>query len=125
MSINEKIVKFTKTLKVNIVALYVAFQSEEITKRAKAFVFITLAYALSPIDLIPDFIPLLGYLDDLILLPIAVFISIKLIGNSLWKKSQKKAMLMDRNSLPKFKFGIFLIILTWIVVLFVVIQFIC
>lgn len=117
MSIKEKVIKLTKRIKFNIIALYVAFQSDDISKKAKVFVFITLAYALSPIDLIPDFIPVLGYLDDLILLPITIFISIKLIGNSLWEKSKKEAEFMDIKSLPNFKFGIFLIITTWILIL--------
>jgi uncharacterized membrane protein YkvA (DUF1232 family) len=117
MSIKEKVIKLTKRIKFNIIALYVAFQSDDISKKAKVFVFITLAYALSPIDLIPDFIPILGYIDDLILLPITIFISIKLIGNSLWEKSKKEAEFMDRKSLPNFKFGIFLIITTWLLIL--------
>lgn len=125
MSIKEKVIKLTKSIKFNIIALYVAFQSDDMSKKAKLFVFITLAYALSPIDLIPDFIPILGYIDDLTLLPIAIFISIKLIGNSLWEKSKKEAKFIDRKSLPNFKFGVLLIIITWLFILLVAIKINC
>jgi uncharacterized membrane protein YkvA (DUF1232 family) len=125
MSIKEKVIKLTKSIKFNIIALYVAFQSDDISKKAKLFVFITLAYALSPIDLIPDFIPILGYIDDLIFLPIAIFISIKLIGNSLWEKSKKEAKFIDRKSLPNFKFGVLLIIITWLFILLIAIKINC
>ena len=61
-----------------------------------------MAYALSPIDLIPDFIPILGYLDDLVLLPIGIYLSVKLIPAPLWLEFQAHAELMNLD-LPKNK----------------------
>ena len=58
-----------KKLKKDIPAVFLAFQHKATPWYAKAVLGITLIYALSPIDLIPDFIPVLGYLDDVILLP--------------------------------------------------------
>ena len=58
--------KWARTLKKNIYALYLARQDARVPILAKVIIILIVAYALSPIDLIPDFIPLLGYLDDLI-----------------------------------------------------------
>ena len=58
-----------KKLKLELTAVYYAYRDPGINLLPKLIIIITLGYALSPIDLIPDFIPILGYLDDLILLP--------------------------------------------------------
>lgn len=68
-----------KKLKTDIPALFLALKDKDTPVLAKIFAWITVAYALSPIDLIPDFIPVLGYLDDVILLPTLVALTIKLI----------------------------------------------
>lgn len=57
---------------------------------AKAFSLIAIAYALSPIDLIPDFIPLLGYLDDVIILPVLIALSLRFIPEEAKKEAEKK-----------------------------------
>lgn len=68
-----------RALKTELTALWYASQDPRLPLRAKAAIALTLAYALSPIDLIPDFIPVLGYLDDLILVPALITLSIRLI----------------------------------------------
>ena len=77
--IAEKIKIQAKNLKLNISALYLVFKRNDVPIIAKVLIIITVGYALSPIDLIPDFIPVLGYLDDLIILPFLIYLSIKLI----------------------------------------------
>ena len=67
-----------KKLKTDIPALFLALKDDNTPIIAKIFAGITVAYALSPVDLVPDFIPVLGYLDDVILLPMLVVLTIKL-----------------------------------------------
>ena len=77
----------TKKLKMDIPAIFLALKDKETPIIAKIFAGITVAYALSPIDLIPDFIPVLGYLDDVILLPAFVALTIKFIPNDILEKN--------------------------------------
>lgn len=75
----------------DIYTLYLAVRDPRIPFVAKAVILITIAYAFSPIDLIPDFIPVLGYLDDLLLLPLGIWISIKLIPTEVLHEYRQKA----------------------------------
>ena len=70
--------KWAAALKHNACALYLASNDERVPFAAKIVVGLVIAYALSPIDLIPDFIPVVGYLDDLILLPLGILLVIRL-----------------------------------------------
>lgn len=85
MSLKER----AKKLKTDIPAIFLALKDRETPKVAKIFAGITVAYALSPIDLIPDFIPILGYLDDVILLPALVALTIKFIPPEILEKNRK------------------------------------
>ncbi|MDY4789423.1 MAG: YkvA family protein [Bacteroidales bacterium] len=81
---------------------------------AKIMIVLTISYAVSPIDLIPDFIPVLGYLDDLIILPIMITISIKLIPKEVFEDCRIKAR--EKIRISK-RFGILsalIIILLWV-----------
>ncbi|MGD1830479.1 MAG: YkvA family protein [Spirochaetaceae bacterium] len=82
----------------------------------KLLILFTLAYALSPIDLIPDFILVLGLLDDLIILPTLITLSIKSIPKDLLEESKKKAFL-EPVSLKKNWFFAVLFILIWIILI--------
>lgn len=71
------------------------------------------AYALSPIDLIPDFIPLLGYLDDLLLLPIGIYLALKLIPPAVLTESRQKAS-GTTSELPKSRIAAIVIVILWV-----------
>lgn len=85
-----------RTLKRNITALYFAYLDARTPWYAKAFILVVVAYALSPIDIIPDFVPLLGYLDDLILLPLGIWFALRLIPPSVMVDAHEQAALHPR-----------------------------
>ena len=78
-------------LKIDIPAIFLALSDRETPVIAKIFAGITVAYALSPIDLIPDFIPVLGYLDDVLLLPLLVALTVKWIPKDVLERNRKQA----------------------------------
>jgi hypothetical protein len=74
-----------------------------------------LAYAVSPIDLIPDFIPVLGLLDELILLPLGIALAVKLTPEPLWQARLAEAE-AGRDRLPRMLWGAALVVLVWLLV---------
>jgi uncharacterized membrane protein YkvA (DUF1232 family) len=91
MSVLEKIKRWAGTLRGNIKALSLARKDPRVPWAAKAVLVLVVAYALSPIDLIPDFIPVLGLLDDLILLPLGIALAIRLMPKDVWAECQLRA----------------------------------
>lgn len=79
----QRIKDWILKVKRQLIVLHLAYQDHNTPWYAKVLIFLIIAYALSPIDLIPDFIPVLGYLDDLILLPIGIYLAIKLIPKNV------------------------------------------
>ena len=105
-----------KKLKTDIPALFLALKDRRTPFLAKFFAAITVVYALSPVDLIPDFIPILGYLDDLIILPALVALTIRMIPRELLAEKQKQAENLWQNGKPeKWYYGI-PFVLIWIAV---------
>lgn len=80
-----------KALKQEIVAIYLAYQKKETPLIAKIMAFLVVAYAVSPIDLIPDFVPVLGYLDDLLILPMGIRLVLKLIPKEVMDQCRMEA----------------------------------
>ena len=72
-------------------ALYYAYRDPRVPWYAKAFIALVVAYAFSPIDLIPDFIPILGYLDDLLLIPLGVGLALRMIPAEVMRESRARA----------------------------------
>ena len=105
-----------KKLKTDIPAIFLALKDKETPIIAKIFAGITVAYALSPIDLIPDFIPILGYLDDVILLPAFVALTIKFIPNDILEKKRKLSERMWENGKQKKWYYAIPIVLIWILI---------
>ncbi|RWX32769.1 DUF1232 domain-containing protein, partial [Rhizobium leguminosarum] len=79
MQLISKAKNWAKSLKRDIVALWLAARDPRVPWHAKVVAGAVAAYALSPIDLIPDFIPILGYLDDLLILPLGIMLAIRLV----------------------------------------------
>lgn len=114
-----------KQLKIDIPALFLCLKSKETPVLAKVIAGITVAYALSPIDLIPDFIPVLGYLDDVILLPALIALTIKLIPGELFERYREEAQGMWENGKPKRWYFAIPVIVIWMLVLWLIFSKIC
>ena len=91
MGFRENLEQRARSLKAETFALYLAGRHPSIPWYAKLFVASVVAYALSPIDLIPDFIPILGYLDDLVLVPLGIALAIRLIPGPVLDEYRTKA----------------------------------
>ena len=113
-----------KQLKADIPALALALKDADTPFLAKILVGVTVAYALSPIDLIPDFIPILGYLDDLILLPLLVTLTLKLIPHAVFEKCRVQAQGMWQNGKPKKWYYALPIIAIWAILIICIIKII-
>lgn len=119
-----KIAEIIKVIKLKIKVVYLAYKNENTPIIAKVFAAITVGYALSPIDLIPDFIPILGYLDDLIILPLLIYISFKLIPEKIMKECEEKANEVWKDGKPKrLIYGLPIIIFWILVIVFLVYKF--
>ena len=110
-------------LKKEILALYYAYKDPRLPLMPKLVIIFTVAYALSPIDLIPDFIPVLGYLDDLIILPLLISLSIKLVPTEIIEESRKKAK-NEQQNLKSNKIIAAVFIMIWIIILVAIVRFI-
>ncbi|MFP3043316.1 DUF1232 domain-containing protein [Treponema primitia] len=111
-----------KQLKYNLSALYLAYKRKDVPMYAKVIPLITIGYALSPIDLIPDFIPVLGYLDDLIILPILITLSIKFIPKPIFDECKEEARGLWDNGKPKKWYYAIPIIAVWLLIITVIVK---
>ena len=111
-----------KELKNDIPAVFLALKDKDTPLIAKIIAGITVAYALSPIDLIPDFFPILGYLDDVILLPALIALTVKLIPQTVWQRCRLDAENLWEDSQPKKWYYGIPIILIWILIIYLLIK---
>lgn len=116
--------KRAKKLKTDIPAIYLALKDKNTPIPAKIFAGITVIYALSPIDLIPDFIPVLGYLDDIILLPALIALTLKFIPADIIEKSRQQAKGLWENGKPKKWYYAIPIVSFWIIVILLILKLI-
>ncbi len=103
-----------KSLKREIHALFLACRDPRTPWYAKALGFVVIGYALSPIDLIPDFIPVLGYLDDVILLPLGILLFRRLIPAEVLDDCRRTAAEAAEKRCPASRFAAAIIVLVWI-----------
>lgn len=108
-------------LKMKMAAIFLAMKKKETPWYAKVSASITILYALSPIDLIPDFIPVLGYLDDVIILPALIALSLRLIPKSILSQCEEEAVHLWEDGKPKRWYYAIPIIMIWLLLLGVVI----
>ena len=104
-------------LKTDIPAVFLALKHPRTPWYAKLLAAITVAYALSPIDLVPDFVPVLGYLDDVLLLPVMVAITVKLIPKNIFAQCQTQAQSLWAEGKPKRWYYAIPIVLIWLLLI--------
>jgi len=103
-------------LKRDVYAVYLGYKDPRVPWYAKLLAACVVAYALSPIDLIPDFIPVLGYLDDLILLPLGIYFVLKLIPDDVMSECPERAKALTAQKRPTNYLAATVIIAIWIIV---------
>lgn len=116
MSLVARLKTRARELKAEVLALYVAVRHPRTPWYAKLIIFAIVAYALSPIDLIPDFIPVLGFLDEIILLPLGIALAIRTIPPDVMIECRARAAAAKKGDAAHVgRFGAAAIVLIWLV----------
>lgn len=102
---------WARRLKRDVVALWIAARSPATPSSARIIAFLVAAYALSPIDLIPDFIPVLGLADDLLIVPLGIALAVACIPAELMAQYRRQAEALAAR--PTSRFGLACVILLW------------
>ena len=110
----EKIKTKARQLEGETFTLYLAYRHPATPWYAKIFAAVVVGYAFSPIDLIPDFIPVLGYLDDLLLVPLGIKLALKMIPEEVLSEARQQAAQEFEGEKPKRWIVGAIIILIWI-----------
>lgn len=112
-----------KKLKIDLYTLYLSYRDPRVRWYTKAFIALVIGYAISPIDLIPDFIPILGYLDDLILIPLGISLAIKMVPKNIFEENRQKAVTEKINIKTKWIIVI-TIICIWVLLIYLILKLI-
>jgi uncharacterized membrane protein YkvA (DUF1232 family) len=103
-----------RQLRKDIYTLYYAYKDPRVPWYAKALAATVVAYAASPIDLIPDFIPVIGYLDDLVIVPLGIIIALKIVPKDVLGECRAKAEAADAEGKLRNWYTAFIIIAIWV-----------
>jgi uncharacterized membrane protein YkvA (DUF1232 family) len=116
MAIADSLRSWARRIKRDAVTLWFAGRHPGTPWHARALGIFVVAYALSPIDLIPDFIPVLGFVDDVLLLPFLILLAIRLLPSDVLSdcRSQADAWIVSRAAKPSSRLGAALIVLIWL-----------
>ncbi|MGE7947960.1 YkvA family protein [Lysinibacillus sp. NPDC093688] len=111
----SKFKAFAKKLKQNLFVLYLSYKDPRTPWYAKLVAILVVAYVFSPIDLIPDFIPILGFFDDLIIVPLGIILALKLIPPHVIEDHKETAEELKQCEKPKNWFVGILFIIVWVI----------
>ncbi len=111
-----------KALKEEVYALSLAARDSRVPWYAKVFAVFIMGYILSPIDLIPDFIPVIGYIDDFMLVPAAIILLIKMIPKEVMEECREKAQSHHGRMKGKHWVAASIIILIWLISIYITIR---
>ena len=112
--------QWARDIKRDVVAIWIAAGDPRVPWYAKAIAAAVAAYALSPIDLIPDFVPVLGYVDDLIIVPAGILLTVRLIPAGLMDEFRAKAA--RRDARPRSRLGAAFVIVLWLLATAVMVR---
>ena len=118
MTISDKLKTWAKRIKRDGVTLWFARKHPQTPRYAKALGVFVVAYVLSPIDLIPDFIPVLGYVDDVLLLPGLIWLAIRFLPTEVLAECRAQAdeWMQEKGSKPSSRDGAIAIVALWLAV---------
>jgi len=124
MTLSDKLRGWARQIKRDGVTLWFAYRNPGTPMLSKLLCMIVVAYALSPIDLVPDFIPILGYVDDVLLLPGLIWLAVRLIPDEVLVtcRIQAEAWLETQGKKPRSHWGVGLILCMWFLAAFGVWQ---
>ena len=111
-----------KALKQEVYALSLAAKDSRVPWYAKVFAVLIMGYVLSPIDLIPDFIPVIGYVDDFILVPMAIILLIKMIPKEVMEECREKAKAHHGRMKGQHWVAASIIVLIWLISIYISIR---
>ena len=111
-----------RQLKRDVPAVFLALRDKRTPIIAKVIAAITVGYALSPVDLIPDFVPVLGYLDDVILLPALIALTIRLIPAEVFEQCRRDSEYLWADGKPKRWYFAIPIILIWMLIIGLIVK---
>ncbi|MEF9946535.1 MAG: YkvA family protein [Lachnospiraceae bacterium] len=114
--------KRASQLKTDIPAVFLALSCKETPLLAKIMAGMIVGYALSPIDFIPDFIPVIGYLDDVILLPLLIAWTIKMIPPTVFAQCRKRSEHLWENGKPQKWYYAIPVVLLWLLILWLIFK---
>ena len=114
MAMMQQLKTRARALKADTYALYLAARHPDTPWYAKVFTACVAAYALSPIDLIPDFVPVLGYLDDLIIVPLGLAVAVKMVPPEVMCQCREQARERMASGKPVSRAGAAFIVLVWL-----------
>ena len=103
-----------RRLKLEAYALYLAYRDPRVPWYAKALAAFVVAHTFSPIDLVPDFIPVLGYLDDLIITPLGIYIALKMIPAEVMARAREEAARADQQGRIQSRAGLLIVLTIWL-----------
>lgn len=112
----------SKQLRSEVYALYLASKHPRTPWYARAFAVLIIGYALSPIDLIPDFIPVVGYLDDLIIVPAGIALLIKMIPEEVLEECREKARFQSVSKKRRNWIAATVIVLIWLSAIYITLR---
>ncbi len=118
LTLFEQLKQWARQLKYDVIALYFSLKHPRTPLYAKIVTAVIVGYALSPIDLIPDFVPILGYVDEVILLPVLISVAIKLIPADVLNACREEAIKNPPAMKPKIWVAAYVIIIIWTILLF-------
>ena len=110
----ESLKRWARRLKAEVHALYLAYRDPRVPVHARVFAAVVVAYAFSPIDLIPDPIPVLGYLDDLVLLPLGVALAVRMIPAPVLAECRERARRSGGKAGPKGRAAAVAVVAIWL-----------
>jgi len=120
----ERLKSRARLLKRDAYALYIIARDPRVPWYARVFLGLVVAHTFSPLDLIPDFVPVLGYLDDLIITPLGIALALKMIPAEVMTEARRQSEELMRQGKPISRAGAVLVIAVWLVILAIMVWWI-